>query len=45
MRDRNDYVFVRIDVDIWYGKSATNGDICPACAKEVLRGILNKPNG
>ena len=44
MRDRNDYVFVRFDLDIWYGGDKKNADICPACAKEILQGIVNKLN-
>lgn len=42
--DRDD-IFVRFDMDIWYGGDKKNADICPACAKEILQGILNKLNG
>lgn len=42
MRDRDDYVFIKFDIDIWYGRSTTNADICPDCAKEILKGVLKK---
>lgn len=45
MRDRDDYVFIKFDIDIWYGRSTTNADICPDCAKEILKGVLKKLEG
>lgn len=42
MRDGDDYVFIKFDIDICYGGSTTNADICPDCAKEILKGVLKK---
>ena len=45
MRDRDDYVYVKFDIDIWYGGMTKNADVCPDCAKEILKGIIKKLGG
>lgn len=43
--DRANYCDVRFTLDIWYGGSTPDPDLCPDCIREVLLGALEDLDG